>query len=92
MQTTHVMITFLVSMGTGSRAFLSADKSGFVFLWDVQKPEKLATLKPPHASSNEPNLGVITCLEVVGHLVLAGAYGQGINVWDLRWRSALFLR
>ena len=74
-------------MPTSSRAFLSGDKHGSVHVWDLGRPEPAAILLPPHhgAGPVEPNVGVITCLEVVGgHFVLAGAYNQGINVWDLR--------
>ena len=77
-------------MPTSSRTFLSGGKHGQVHVWELSRTEPAAILLPPHHGGGpvEPNVGVITCLEVVGgHFVLAGAYNQGINVWDLRSAS-----
>ena len=46
----------------------------------------VAKLLPPEdVASAGPNAAVVTCLEVVGDsLLVAGTYGQGINIWNLR--------
>ena len=85
LQTEHSIITAISSVPASDQAFLTADKSGEVSLWQVNAGKPAATLMPPSTSGDVKNASVITCLEVLANnLILAGTYGQGINVWDLR--------
>lgn len=88
-QTDQAMITAISCVPSSDQAFLSAGRSGEVLVWQITTPNKpAATLLPPaptDGGADPGNASVITCLEVLGHLVLAGTYGQGTNVWNLRW-------
>ncbi len=87
LQSDQAMITAISCVPSSEMAFLSAGRSGEVLVWQVTQNKPAATLLPPAAADGADggNASVITCLEVLGHLVLAGTYGQGTNVWNLRW-------
>ena len=81
------MITSISCVPSSSQAFLSAGRSGEVLVWQLANTSKPAAVLLPPPNEGGPdggNASVITCLEVLGHLVLAGTYGQGTNVWNLR--------
>ena len=89
MQSDHPLITAILPVPTSSGAFMSADRTGKVYIWDVKKPDPVITLIPPEdtgtVGQNERNAKVITALDTLRpNFVVSGTYGQGMNVWDLR--------
>jgi hypothetical protein len=85
------MITAISCVPSSAQAFLSAGRNGEVLVWQITMQTPAATLLPPKIldGGGDENASVITCLEVLGHLVLAGTYGQGTNVWNLRYPSPI---
>lgn len=89
MQTDHTMITAISAVPTSALAYLSADRSGKIYIWNVKSPSPrpvVVLIPAPNATTSSPNAGVITCLDTLDpNFVLAGTYGQGVSVWDLRY-------
>lgn len=78
------MITAISAVPTSPVAFLTADRSGKIYIWDARVSKPVITLLPPEIEAAQ-NEGVITCLDTLDpNFVVAGTYGQGVNVWDLR--------
>ena len=88
LQTNQQVITAIAVSPINNSIFLTADKNGEIALWraGASPSMSMAKLLPPEkGESAGPNAAVVTCLEVVGdRLVVAGTYGQGLNIWDLR--------
>ena len=83
MQTDQSLITAIIAVPTSSLAFLTADRSGKIYIWDARSSNPVITLLPPEDSA--ANASVVTALDTLEpNFVLSGTYGQGINVWDLR--------
>ena len=93
LQTDKAIITAISAVPASDQAFLTASKTGEVSVWQVNSGRPAAVLQPSEDGEQSANASVITSLEVLAnHLVLAGTYGQGISVWDLRSDSDPLLR
>lgn len=88
-QTNQAITTAMAISPTNNQIFLTADKNGEIAVWRIGAAPSMSMAKmlPPETTPESgPNAAVVTCLEIVGDVfILAGTYGQGVNVWDLRF-------